>query len=1070
MFIRRISMGERHFKDIVWLRISGLLIFLTLIVIGNASGARVFAQPSSLNITTAELPAATVGQPYSFTLQAAGGTAPYTWGLPRSEGTPYPGSFGFTNQGVLSGTPSAGEVGKYNTRLQVTDSTGAVVVKSFVLAVYPAPVIAENSGGGVSGRFAADTSFGNREGGNVGNIYSTSATISTNGVVNPAPAEVYQSERWGAPSFDYTLAGIQAGNGGVPRLTPGVTYLVRLHFAEIYFTNPGERKFNVSVNGNRVLTDFDIVAEAGGANKAIVKEFLIIAGSIQGIGAIRINFSQGAVQNPKVSGIEVLPATIFTSQRPAQIDATDNRSYELGTRFQAQVDGQIRAVRYWKSPSDGGLHTGRIWSANGTLLTSVDFTNETPTGWQEAQLPTPLNVSRRTLYTVSVNTNTNFVITLDELNYPGITNGFLQTVGNETNNNGTFGDIGTYPTNSFRGSNYYRDVVFIENTPTPPPAASTQTVFTTQTPDLPDASDNRSYELGMKFTANVNGDIRSIRYWKSPGEKGVHNGRIWSASGTLLATAAFNNESGSGWQETALTSPLTIAANTVYVVSVNSNLRYAFTLSGLVNSVSTGNLQTVADNNNGVFGDINAFPTNSYSNSNYFRDIGFAPNGTTPIPATPFTHRGYLGWINDLGSVPRANEEWPSITIDENLRTDYRNTFALMNQTGLNETTIWSFFAARDWAVDVENTIDAARAAQVRGIIADAHSRNVKVLVGMGAYSWGFNAIIRAEPGISCSNNSEVMNPTVERSWYWQKRVIDYVMTFNVDGVSLQSADLGRCQCPTCASNDVDYHAQINNRIAQYIKTNYPGKIVGINGFGLNLENPADLPYVVNMTRNADYLIDVQDTARRRDRTYRRRLIAAIAPTSFGTIGSTNVEPPQHWERDRWFLPITARMAPELQSLYNDGGRAVENYMRTTANPGDEVSIKLAAAIEVNPTADWRALLENILTDVYQPQDAAAKQQLSELFLEAENAYFENAYGYGTGDIVRLEPLVGNSPGPAIYLTDHLDAAGRARYADRLRALRTTAQDLIARVGNQTRMTLVVRCLDRALNDLAQLG
>lgn len=1042
--------------------LTSFVVLITFAIANMSFHSKVFAQASPLIITTTELPAATVGQPFSVQLQAAGGTAPYNWGLPRSEGTPYPFTFNFTGNGVLSGTPTATEVGSYITRLQVTDSAGAVTTKTFTLTVYPAPIIAENSGGGAVGRFAADTSFGTIEGGNIGNTYSTNAAIDISNAKNPAPGSVYQSERWGDPSFTYTLAGLRTQTE--PRLTPNVTYLVRLHFAEIYFSNSGERQFNVDINGQRVLTNFDIVAQAGGARKAIVKEFTATATARGGIGIITVNFTQGAIQNPKLSAIEVLPATIFAGQRPAQPDATDNRSYELGTKFVAAINGEIRAIRYWKSPSETGTHIGRIWSATGTLLTTVNFANETASGWQEAVLAVPLRITRNTLYTVSVNTNTNFAITVNELNYPGISNGFLETVIDETNNNGVFGDIGAYPTNSFQGSNYYRDVVFVES------SAPAQTIFTAQSPVLPDASDNRSYELGTKFIANVGGEIRSIRYWKSPSETGAHSGRIWAANGGLLATAVFNNESSSGWQETVLTTPLTIAANTVYIVSVNSNSHYAFTLSGLANPVSNGNLRTVADNNNGVFGDINTFPTSSYSNSNYFRDVGFVPSVTTPAPATPFVHRGYLGWINDLSSVPRANEEWPSITIDNNLRNDYRNTFAMMNQSGLNETTIWGFFAARDWSVDVENTIDQSRAQQVRGIINDAHDRNVKVLVGMGAYSWGYNAIIQADPQIACANNSEVMNPTVERSWYWQKRVIDYVMTFPVDGVSLQSADLGRCQCPTCPSNDVDYHAQINNRIAQYIKINYPGKIVGINGFGLNLENPADLPYVVAMTRNADYLIDVQDTVRRRDSSYRRTLIAAIAPASFGNIGSTNVEPPQHWERDRWFLPITARMAPELQSLYNDGGRAVENYMRTTTNPGDEVSIKLAAAIELNPTADWRVLLENILVGIYQPPDATAKQQLSELFLGAENAYFENAYGYGTGDIVRLEPLFGNSPGPAIYLTDHMNAAGRARYASRLRELRTLAQILALRVGNQTRMTLVVRCLDRALADLAQIG
>ena len=261
-------------------------------------------------------------------------------------------------------------------------------------------------------------------------------------------------------------------------------------------------------------------------------------------------------------------------------------------------------------------------------------------------------------------------------------------------------------------------------------------------------------------------------------------------------------------------------------------------------------------------------------------------------------------------------------------------------------------------------------------------------------------------------------------------------------------------------------YARINDRIASYIKTNYPGKIVGINGYGMSFGNPADLPYVVNMTRNADYLIDIQDTVRQSDPSYRRRLIAAIAPAAFGGITTPNVEPPQHWERDRWFLPITKRMAINLQELYNDGGRAAENYMRASSNPGDEVAIRLAAAIELNPTADWRQQLDGILADIYQPQDQTARQQLLDLFLQAEDAYFNNASGYGPASIVELEPLIGSSPGPAIYLTQHMNAQQLANYRSALVGLRAQAQSLVSRVGNQTRMQTVIRSIDGALADI----
>jgi hypothetical protein len=50
-------------------------------------------------------------------------------------------------------------------------------------------------------------------------------------------------------------------------------YTVHLHFMEPEDRKPGERRFDVALNGKTVLKDFDIVAEAGSARVGIVKRF-----------------------------------------------------------------------------------------------------------------------------------------------------------------------------------------------------------------------------------------------------------------------------------------------------------------------------------------------------------------------------------------------------------------------------------------------------------------------------------------------------------------------------------------------------------------------------------------------------------------------------------------------------------------------------------------------------------------------------------------------------------------------------------------------------------------------------
>lgn len=158
-------------------------------------------------------------------------------------------------------------------------------------------------------------------------------------------------------------------------------------------------------------------------------------------------------------------------------------------------------------------------------------------------------------------------------------------------------------------------------------------LFTTQIPVNPDASDNGTlYELGTKFQSTKAGQITAIRYWKAASDGGVHEGRIWSVNGgTPLVTVTFTNETASGWQQQDLNSPLSIQANTTYVVSVNSNGFFAITNSGLASSILNGELSTIADGNNGVFGNPGTFPINSFQSSNYFRDIVFFASNTSTL-------------------------------------------------------------------------------------------------------------------------------------------------------------------------------------------------------------------------------------------------------------------------------------------------------------------------------------------------------------------------------------------------------------------------------------------------------
>lgn len=91
------------------------------------------AAPAVLAITTTSLPSGTVGQQYSRTIQATGGTAPLSWSIVAGA---LPQNVAFNSQtGLVSGTPTA--VGTSNFTVRVVDTTGQADTQSLSILINP---------------------------------------------------------------------------------------------------------------------------------------------------------------------------------------------------------------------------------------------------------------------------------------------------------------------------------------------------------------------------------------------------------------------------------------------------------------------------------------------------------------------------------------------------------------------------------------------------------------------------------------------------------------------------------------------------------------------------------------------------------------------------------------------------------------------------------------------------------------------------------------------------------------------------------------------------------------------
>jgi hypothetical protein len=160
------------------------------------------------------------------------------------------------------------------------------------------------------------------------------------------------------------------------------------------------------------------------------------------------------------------PCSIWpNSPTPANLQASDPNSVELGTAFQSSVAGQVTGVRFYKTPFDtSSAHTGTLWSSSGTELATGTFTNETASGWQALTFSSPVAIQANTTYIVSVHfPNGEYPY---DLNYFASQHSSYPLTALANGNNGlyAYGSSTVFPIHSWDASNYWVDVTFTTST------------------------------------------------------------------------------------------------------------------------------------------------------------------------------------------------------------------------------------------------------------------------------------------------------------------------------------------------------------------------------------------------------------------------------------------------------------------------------------------------------------------------------------------------------------------------------------------------------------------------------
>jgi Malectin domain/Domain of unknown function (DUF1929)/PKD domain len=313
---------------------------ISAIEITNSSGVLVQLNPSAISLFAS--------QTQQFTTLVTGTTATgVTWSFSPQLGT-------LSSTGLY--TAPASIAAETTINVVATSVADPMQSTTAVVSLLP-PVVAfvptfVHSGGTaytdtLGNSWAADNSF---TGGN------TSST--THAIANTPDPTLYQTERFGDFSYQFAV--------------PNGSYIVRLKFAEIYYSSPKQRVFNVGINGTTVLSDFDIVAAAGAANTAIDELFPVtVAGNL-----ITIQFTTGPADLPKISAIEISAASGVSIQvSPTTVSLNASQAQQ----FTASVTGSTNTGVNWTfNPQIGTLTANGLYTAPASV-TAAQTVNVTAT-------------------------------------------------------------------------------------------------------------------------------------------------------------------------------------------------------------------------------------------------------------------------------------------------------------------------------------------------------------------------------------------------------------------------------------------------------------------------------------------------------------------------------------------------------------------------------------------------------------------------------------------------------------------------------------------------------------------
>src|SRR5262249_31613343 len=119
--------------------------------------------------------------------------------------------------------------------------------------------------------------------------------------------------------------------------------------------------------------------------------------------------------------------------------------------------------------------------------------------------------------------------------------------------------------------------------------------------------------------------------------------------------------------------------------------------------------------------------------------------GPSPRPSErpdEFAYRyriAFGAWINDMRRQPLPLEDWPAPQFDDETVESAIAAMDVQAAAGFNYLDAWGLFATYGWPPEITGAVDEERGRRLRRLEDAARRRDIRLSLGLGTYSWGYD-------------------------------------------------------------------------------------------------------------------------------------------------------------------------------------------------------------------------------------------------------------------------------------------------------------------------------------------